>query len=398
MNNSFVRLTVFAFLLIGAVIALLPDQRESEPFFAPPVAPPAEIVFGANLELSGKFSALGKASLSGIQLAIDEINRGGGLLGKPVRLAIADNRSDETSASAVFHQLTQQDHVVGIIGPVYSTTAIASAPLADAFKTPFIATLATNPRVTIDDNGRVHPFAFRICFIDSFQGTAMAAFAATALHARSAAIYIDDSAYYSQGLAFFFEQSFAQKGGRTLAKRGYSPQTQDFKPQLSELLASEPDVLFLPGYYAEVAKIIISARKMGFTNPIIGGDGWEEPLLVAAAGADALNNTFYCSHYSPGDDSPAIQNFVKRYASFTNGSEATQASVMAYDATLLLADAIRRAAEPDRQKIRDALSATTNFSAVSGLIRFDAHHNPEKNAVVIEIRNGKGEFKQRIIP
>ncbi|WP_346354770.1 ABC transporter substrate-binding protein [Azotosporobacter soli] len=398
MNNSFVRLTVFAFLLIGAVIALLPNQRESEPFFAPPAAPPAEIVFGANLELSGKFAALGKASLSGIQMAIDEINRGGGLLGKPVRLAIADNRSDETSASAVFHQLTQQDHVVGIIGPVYSTTAIASGTLADTFKIPFIATLATNPRVTIDDNGRVRPFAFRICFIDSFQGTAMANFALTALQARSAAIYIDDSAYYAQGLASFFEQAFMQKGGQILAKAGYSPQTKDFKPKLDELLAPSPDVLFIPGYYTEVAKIIALARSSGFNKPIIGGDGWEEQLLVNAIGPAALNNTFYCSHYSPGDDSPAIQNFISSYQIFTKGSEPIQASVMAYDATMLLADAIRRAAEPDQQKIRDALAATINFPAVSGLIRFDNHHNPEKNAVVIEIRNGKGQFKQRISP
>lgn len=401
MNNGYFRLTVLALLLLAATFALMPNARDKSGT-APqvPAAPPTsnEIVLGVNLELSGKFAALGGGALSGVQMAIKEINDTGGLLGKPVRLVIADNRSDETTAPAVFRQLSKEQPVLAIIGPIYSTNAIAAGSWADNEKIPFVATLATNPRVTVDDSGRVRPYAFRACFIDPFQGTAMANFAANSLHARSAVIYIDDSAYYSQGLATFFEMAFVQKDGRILGKAGYTPQTKNFAPSLGELLSSNPDILFIPGYYNEVSKIIALARQMGFSGPIIGGDGWEEQLLVAAIGAAPLNNTFYCSHYSPEDTAPAVQSFISRYQSFAPKAEPMQTTVMAYDATLLVADAVRRAGSADRQKIRDALAATVNFPAVTGSITLDEHHNPEKSAVVIEIRDGKGRFKERVTP
>lgn len=371
----------------------------------PPVVPPAEqsgsaateLRFGANLELSGKFAARGVAARQGIELALQEINAGGGLLGKPVRLTAIDNQSDETTAPNVFQQLTQHD-VCGVIGPLNSTTAIAAAQQADLYKTPFIAILATNPRVTIDDSGRVRPFAFRACFIDPFQGTAMADFALTTLHARNAAIYIDDSAYYSQGLASFFEAAFVQRSGRIAIKAGYSPQSSDFAQNVASLLAEQPDVLFIPGYYSEVAKIVALARQQGFAGPIIGGDGWEEQLLVQAIRPELLNNTFYCSHYSPDDSTLAVQQFIQRYRAAMHNEEPMQAAIIAYDATMLLADAIRRAGSADHEAVRTALAQTKNYPAVTGTLSIDDRHNAQKAAVIIALRDGKGRFLQRIYP
>lgn len=357
------------------------------------------IIFGALLELSGKFAHNGTAANDGIQLALQEINAGGGLLGRPVRLLAVDNRSDENSSIAAFNELAQSKNLVAVIGPVYSNLAIAVSTRANDAKIPFIAIGATNPKVTVDNNGRVHPYAFRICYIDPFQGRVMANFAIKTLKAQSAALFIDDTAAYSKGLASFFEQVFLQNDCRISAKRGYTPETSDFRPALLQLLASRPDVLFVPGFFSETAKIIIQARELGFSGPILGGDGWDEALLIKLAPAAALNNTFYCDHYYHSDNNPRLNDFSQRYRDFTSGhKEITTPAILAYDATMLLADAIKRASSADPVLVRKALEETRSFPALLGNIHFDEHHNPEKDAFIVEIVNGKGQFRQRISP
>lgn len=356
-----------------------------------------EIVIGINLELSGKFAPSANSSLKGSQLAVAELNQQGGLLGKPLRLAIGDNRSDETMASQVYGTLVRQSQACAVIGPMYSTIAIASGPLADELKVPFIATSATNPRVTVDDNGRTRPYAFRVCFIDSFQGTVMADFALKNLKAYKAAVYVDDSAYYSQGLASFFTQAYLRQGGKIIYKAGYTPEVSDFSNALLPLLAAQPEVIFIPGYYSEVAKIIQAARELGFKGPIIGGDAWEVELLLPLLPPAMLDNTFYSAHLSLDDATPEMQAFIQRYLAFA-GESPSQSSILSYDATMLLADAIRRAASSESVKIRDALEQTRDFSGISGLISLNERHNAAKSAVVMEIKNGRSIFCARISP
>ena len=388
------RFSLFAILfLLAASVVWFYFQRQS----AAPVQHDA-IIFGAQLELSGKFSHNGAVSAEGIQLALQDINSSGGLLGRPVQLVSVDNRSDEKVSAEAFVELSHTANLAGVIGPIYSNLAISVAPKANASRIPFIATGATNPRVTVDDSGRVHPYVFRVCYIDPFQGRVMASFALQSLKAKSAALFIDETAAYSKGLSSFFEQAFLQKGGLITGKAAYTPSNDDFRPALKSLLANRPDVLFLPGFYSEAAKIIVQARELGFSGPILGGDGWDEALLTRLAPAQALDNTFYCGHYYHSDSSPRLNAFAARYAALSNNKELTTPAILSYDATLLLADAVRRAGSIDPQKVRTALEQTKDFPSLLGAIRFDKHHNPEKDAFVVEIVNGKGHFRQRISP
>jgi branched-chain amino acid transport system substrate-binding protein len=156
-------------------------------------------------------------------------------------------------------------------------------------------------------------------------------------------------------------------------------------------------VIFVPGNYQEVGMIVKQARDLDIQAPMVGVDAWDSPKLFEIAGAKALNNTFYPGHYSPFDTSASVQNFVKAYREEYNMQPDTQAA-LGYDSVLVMADAIKRAGSADAVKIRDALSATKNLQVVSGVITFDAKHNPIKGAVINENKDGSVIFKERVDP
>ncbi len=355
-----------------------------------------EIKIGGNLEMTGNTASWGESMAKGIKLAFKEANASGGVLGKQISFIIADNRSEPSESANAMTKLITQDKVVLVLGAGGSTNTIAAAPIAAENKIPFITPFATNPKVTADGE-KVNDFAFRVCFIDPFQGTVMAGFASNTLNAKTAAIYIDNSADYSKGLAQYFEENFVKNGGKIVAKEAYLQKDQDYKAILTKIKSTNPDVLFVPGYYEDVAKIIKQARELGIMIPIIGGDAWDSPKLVEMAGAQALNNTFFSSHYAPDNSTPQIDKFVAAYQQEYNQVPDAPA-VLGYDAACMAIAAIKQANSADPVKIKDALIQTKDLHLVTGTVTLDKYHNPVKSAVVIELKDGKQVYKTTINP
>jgi branched-chain amino acid transport system substrate-binding protein len=261
-----------------------------------------------------------------------------------------------------------------------------------------ISPTASNPKVTVDPaTGKTRDYLFRASFIDPFQGTVMANFAGQNLKAKTAVIYIDNSSDYSKGLSQFFKETFAKSGGTIVAEEAYLQKDQDFKSTLTKIKAKNPDVIFVPGYYEEVGKIVKQARELGITVPFLGGDGWDSAKLPEIAGAQALNNTFFGNHYSPDDDSKAVKDFVAAYKK-EYGQTPDAFAALAYDATMMIVDAIKRANSADPVKIKDAMAATKDFQAVSGSITLNQTHDAVKSAVIIEMKDGKQTFKAKVNP
>jgi branched-chain amino acid transport system substrate-binding protein len=259
-----------------------------------------------------------------------------------------------------------------------------------------ITPTGTNEKITVD-NGKTRPYAFRSCFIDPLQGTIMANFANNTLKAKTAVIYVDSSSDYSKGLSQSFEALFTQNGGKILGKEAFLQKDQDFKSTLTKIKALNPDVIYLPAYYEEVGKILKQAREMGITAPFLGGDGWDDPKVVEIAGVAPLNNTFFSNHYSSQDTDPAVVKFIEAYKKEYN-QEPSALAALGYDAGLLLIDAIKRANSTDPAKIREALEQTKNLQLSTGTVTIDANHNPIKSAVVIEMKDGKQMFKEKVTP
>lgn len=357
---------------------------------------PKEIRIGANLELSGGIAPYGQSALSGMKLAVNEINASGGVLGYPLRLIIADNRFDKIESAIAMVRLATEENVSAVIGPIASSTCLAVAPIAEQCQIPFISPTSTNPRVTVFD-GSVRTYAFRSCFIDPFHGTVMANFASRSIGAKTAAVYIDNSSDYSKSVARVFENEFVSNGGQIVAKETFLQKDTNFTAALTKINYANPDVVFIPGYYEEVGKIIRQARDIGIHVPLLGADGWDSPELVTFAGADALNNAYYSNHYSADDPAPQSQKFVNSYRS-ENGRTPDALAALGYDAVYMVADAIKRADSTVGTQIASALAQTHNLGGVSGTLTVDSNHNPIKSAVVIQLVNGSQTFYQRILP
>ncbi|MBP2655916.1 MAG: hypothetical protein H6Q73_3485 [Firmicutes bacterium] len=356
----------------------------------------SEIRIGANMELTGGVASFGQAAFNGIKLAVKEVNANGGVLGKQLVLASADNKGEASEAVNAMTKLISQDKVKAVLGPIVSSDVIAAYKVAEENKVSVITPTGTSAAITMA-GGKVQDYAFRACFIDPFQGIVMANFATKSLNAKTAAIYIDNSSDYAKGLAENFEKAFIANGGKIVSSEAYLSKDQDFKSTLTKIKATNPDVIFIPGYYQEVGLIVKQAREMGINGVLLGGDGWEAPQLVEIAGAAALNNCYYSNHYSPEDKDPMSVHFVEAYQKEYN-QQPDSFAALGYDSVMMLVDAIKRANSDDSVKIKEALAATRNLQGVSGIISLNAQHDPVKSAVVLELKDGKRVFREKVNP
>ena len=364
---------------------------------AKPAATSNEIKIGANFELTGGVANFGKQTLNGIQMAVKEVNAAGGVLGgKKIVVVVADNKSEPAEATNAITKLITQDKVVAVLGPVTSTNVLATVQVAQDNKIPVLTATGTNEKITVD-GGKVRPFAFRACFIDPFQGRVMANYASKTVKAKTAVIYVDSSSDYSKGLSQSFEATFTQNGGKILGKEAFLAKDQDFKATLTKIKAMNAEVIFIPAYYEEVGKIVKQARELGITVPMLGTDGWDDPKVVEIAGAAALNNTYFSNHYSSQDKDPNVVKFVEAYKKEYN-QEPSALAALGYDSGLMIIDAIKRAGAADSVKIKDALEQTKNLQVSTGILTIDSNHNPVKSAVVIEMKDGKQSFKEKVNP
>ena len=357
-----------------------------------------EIKIGGNLELTGGTAMFGQAAQNAINLAFEQINAKGGVLGgKKLVLIAADNKSDAGESTSAVTKLVAQDKVVAVIGSMTSSVTLAAVPVVTDNKIPMISPSGTNAKVTMDPASGVRPYVFRACFIDPFQGQVGANFALNTLKAKTAAVLIDQKSDYSKGLADAFVTNFTKGNGQIVGTEQYvAGSDKDFRSILTRIKAKNPDMVWLPGYYQEVGLIVKQARELGMKMPFMGGDGWDDPQLFNIGGAEALNNTFYCDHVATDD--PGMATFVKDYKAKFN-SEPNAMAALGYDAANLIAKAIEDGKSAEPEKIRAALEGMKGFKGVGGEITIDPKtHNPEKSAVIKENKNGKPTFLTRVAP
>jgi branched-chain amino acid transport system substrate-binding protein len=348
------------------------------------------ILIGEVASMSGGTAAWGKAQNEGVKMAVDEINAGGGLLGKKVKLLTEDDQSKNGEAATVTKKLVSRDGVVAVIGEISSSKSLEMAPICQKAGIPMISPGSTNTKVTeVGDN------IFRVCFIDPFQGTVMAKFALSKGW-KSMAVLTDVKEDYSVGLTQYFKDYFTKNGGTIPVEQSFSKGDKDFKSQLTAIKAAGVNAIFVPGYYAEVGLIAAQARELGIDVPLCGGDGWDDASLIKVAG-NAIEGCFFSNHFSTEDSSPAIQGFVQKYQALKNEKPSTFVA-LGYDSAQLLFHAIKTAGTTEGAKVRDVLAATKDFPAITGNITLDAKRNATKSAVILTINNGEFVYVETVKP
>lgn len=345
-----------------------------------------DIKVGGLAPLTGDVSVYGIAVDNGVQLAIHEINSNGGVLGRDIHYIVYDEKGDATEAVNAYNKLVQSDKVVAIIGDVTSKPTLAVAQQAVKDKIPMITASGTAENITAAGEN-----IFRACFIDPFQGELMASYAAKKLGKKTAAVIYDISDDYSKGLYESFEASAKDLGLEIVQVEGYSKGTVDFKAQLTNIKSKNPDVIFLPVYYQDVALIAVQAKELGITAQFLGADGWDGVTgQVDASNMDAVNDAYFCSQYSAQSDDPKMQEFLKEYKKLY-GTDASQFAVLGYDAMMMLAQAMENAGSTDSAAITKALSEI-DFTGLTGHMVFDEKRNPIKSAAITQIQDGAYQF------
>ena len=351
-------------------------------------------VFGnENIDIAAIYALTGAAAeanayaLRGAGYAVEEINSQGGVLGKKINLFVFDNQSTPIG-STIAAKKAAASHVVAIVGPDWSSHAIAVARVAQNNGIPMISSLSTNPKTT-----KIGEYIFRVCFTDDFQGKVIARFARQDLNATTAVIFVDVTSDYSLKLSEIFQRNFEKLGGRVVLELEYKLKQQLFDKDVQKAVKADADVIFIPGHdeSGSIAKQIQDAKV---SSIFLGGDGWGNQVFFRKGGA-GLKRGYYSTHWSVHLDSERSRAFVKKYIH----SEASVDNIaLGYDAMMLLAEAITRAQSTDRKKIRNAIANTRSFKGVTGIIDFNDRGDPIKSAVFMEIRNGKPRYLKTLKP
>lgn len=351
-----------------------------------------EILIGHVAAMTGDTATFGTSADEGIRLALDEINTKG-VLGKKIRVITEDDRSLADEAKTAANKLITRDQVVALLGEIASSRSIAMAPVAEESKIPMLSPGSTNPKVT-----QGFQYVFRNCFIDPFQGTAMANFAMNQLKLKKFAVLYPVNSDYGMGLRQFFKEAVTKGGGQIVEDVAYTEkQDVDFRGQLTKIKNANPDAIFASGYYTEAGLIAQQARELGITCPLLGGDGWDSDQTIKIGGK-AIEGCYFSNHYSQDDKRPEVQKFVNDYKARYNGKIPDAMAILGYDAMRIMADAITRAGSTDGDKIRDAIASTKDFPGASGITTIDKEHNARKSVVILKIENGKFNYAGTVNP
>lgn len=342
--------------------------------------------------LTGDQAVWGTCESNTVKMLIEEVNANGGILGKQVEGIYYDTKGDAAEAVNAVKRLITQDGVVAILGPNASGQAISISAVLEQYKVPDIATVATNPKVTVSDDGKVKPYNFRVCFIDPYQGAVAAGYSYDRLGLKNAAVLYDVASDYSQGFTEYFEKTFTEKGGKIVAKEGFKEGDVDFRPQLSKIKEANPDLILMPYYYKEVALSANQARELGIEATLVGGDGWPSEQLMEMA-ADSIEGSYIVNHLDFND--PEVKPLQDAYKTKYNLPMELN-GYMAHDAFKLLEAAINDANSTDPVKITESLTKV-EVKGVTGTIKLSAEdHNPMgKQAAIVKIEDANYIFQEK---
>ena len=339
----------------------------------------------------------------GAKVALSQVNASGGLLGMQVEFIERDNQPagmrvfpDAQTTIDIARELIEQENVVALLGPIYSSITVQVGPVVQELGLPMI------PAAAAARANKAGNFIFLAVAPNTYQGEVMARFVDERLNKTTAATIHLDGDTFSVGHVEGFKAAFQSLGGEIVAEEVYQAGDTTFDMQLSRIQAAAPEIIFLSSFIPEVPLVIAAARNMGIDVPFIGGDSWDEPgLLTTLADNTPLNNVYFCVHFSADTPADALhvtpevlmpaRQFTQAYTVMF-GRPPDGIAGSGYDAMKLLAEAIRRAQSTDPDAIRTALAETQNFAGAAFISYYDENRHPVKTMTIQEIRDGQIHF------
>ena len=345
---------------------------------------------GAFLSLSGAETQFGVDTKEGIELAMDEVNKAGGVKKKPVKVIFEDDKSNPTEANNKVLQLIDRDKVIAILGEVASSRSKVGGIVANRAKIPMITPSSTNPDVT-----KVGPFVFRVCFTDDVQGQMGAQFIVSTMGKKRVALLFASDDLYSSGLAAEFRSEAKRLGAEVIIEKSFLKTETNFTTFINEIRDAKPDLIYAPIYYTAMVPIARQAKASGLSGSMfVGGDGWHSDSLLESAG-DEMEGAYFTTHFTSDAPWPNAKSFVEKYKARFN-REPTGLAAMGYDAAKVLADAMARAKEETSVSLRDAIQETKDFQGATGSITINAERNAVKPLVISQVKGKKFTYHSTV--
>ena len=362
-----------------------------------PAAAQDTIKIGAPFNVTGALSSVDAPALNGAKVKVKEINDAGGVLGKKLELVIYDTKTDPTVIAATASQLINQDKVPVALGFTDSDSALALGPIFQTAGVAFVTPGATSPKLP----DQIGSDMFLACFGDNVQAAAGAEFVLGKLGGKTVYLLRDNSTEYTTLLAKYFKEAYLHGGGQIVLEDDYKAGDKSFTAQITKLkaLSPKPDVLYVAAQPDDIGLVVKQMRQAGLTQPIVGGDGYDTPLLLSVGGK-AANNVYFSTHaYMAEDSTPAIVTFYKAYKAAYNTPPENAFAALGYDTVGLVADAITRAGSIDPAKIRDALAATQGYKGITGSISYaPGSRVPQKTVSIIGVKDDKLYLAAEVTP
>jgi len=355
------------------------------------------IKIGFSIPLTGNSPKLGESARNSGELVRKQINDAGGLdvngTKYKVEFIYADNELKPESAVQAALRLIEQDRVLGIVGPVGSGRAIPAGQICNDNRVPMISPWATNPDVTIN-----RPYIFRACILDPAQAPAGVNFAAQQFpNLTKAAILYNVEDDYSYGLAGLFRDLWDERYGKgsIVAYESCGENDKDFSVQLTRIVNSGAEILYLPIYYNIVALVVPQAKNLGWgERPVLGSDSWGSSDIVTLSN-NAVRGYYFTDHFATENATGITKEFIDQYrASYKETPDSVAA--LTYDSARIMLQAVANAGitgnlQKDRENIKDAIVDLKDFPGITGYMTFNVNGDPDKTAVVVRIGDS-GEF------
>lgn len=334
---------------------------------------------------TGDNSSYGLACLNGAQLYFKQLNADGGVNGKQIEAVVYDTKGDATEAVNAYNRLVQEDGVTGIVGSVLTgpTIAVAQASVADNMP-------CVTPSATAADVVTYGSNYFRACVTDPEQGRVMAHFASEQGYKNVATLYLSGSDY-SEGVNAAFCDEAESSGITITTQQSYADGDVDFKAQLTNIIATNPDAILVPNYYQDDGMIVNQARTQGYDKVFLGVDGWSGIYGGSENYADAANlhDCYYCCAFSSSNESETATKFVSDYEA-EYGEAPTNFCALGYDAAMVLAAGLTAAEEAGleagsdeyKQAVIDGVASGT-VEGVTGSISYEGTGDPVKSSLII---------------
>lgn len=369
MKKLWIGIGIVVIVALAIVLSVSRTKKASE-----------EIKIGAILPLTGDAAKYGQSAKRGIDLAVEEINKKGGILSKKLEIVYEDSQADASKAVSAFRKLIDVQHIKFILGPLSSTEVLAVAPIANKEKVIILTPTASAPQIT--DAG---DYIFRNVMSDLYDGRAMAAYAVKEMGKRTAAIfYINND--FGIGLKNSFKEQFEKMGGKIVLDISFERGENDFRSQITRIKNAHPEVIFLVGQ-AEMAEILREMKEMGLKIPIVSFSMFEDPDILKVAGDAAEGVVYTYRVFDPNSESPMVKHFVGGYEK-KYGVQPDIFAALSYDATRILALALKRG-NFEVERVKQALYGIKDFPGVVGKTSFDKNGDVRKPIGIKKVENGK---------